>query len=299
MQVGMMGLGRMGFNLGLRLLQAGIGVAAYNRSPQKTGELAAKGAAAAASPAELVELLAPPRAVWIMLPAELVEERIAELAGLLAPGDLIIDGGNSHYQDDPPRFARLAELGLRYLDVGVSGGVWGLEKGYCLMVGGARADYERLRPAWEALGAPGGHMYCGPAGAGHYVKMIHNAIEYGLMQAYGEGFELLANGPYGEELDLAATARLWGAGSVVRSWLLELLAGALAGDGRLEGIRGWVEDSGEGRWSLEEALRSSTATPVTALALMQRFRSRRADTFSDKVVAALRREFGGHPVKGR
>lgn len=298
MQMGMIGLGRMGFNLGLRLLRAGIGVAAHNRSPARTAALAAKGALAASSLAELVGLLAPPRAVWIMLPAELVQERIAELAALLAPGDLVIDGGNSHYRDDPPRHQRLAELGLRYLDVGVSGGVWGLDKGYCLMVGGAAADYERLTPVWEALCAPGGHMHCGPAGAGHYVKMIHNAIEYGLMQAYGEGFELLANGPYGEEMDLAATARLWGAGSVVRSWLLELLAGALDGDGRLEGIRGWVEDSGEGRWSVEEALQSATAAPVTALALMQRFRSRRTDAFSDRVVAALRREFGGHAVKG-
>jgi 6-phosphogluconate dehydrogenase len=297
MQVGIIGLGRMGFNMGLRLLGAGIEVAACNRSPGKTAELAARGASAAASPAELVGLLAPPRTVWIMLPAELVEERIAELAGLLTPGDLIVDGGNSHYRDDPPRFEHLSELGLRYLDVGVSGGVWGLEKGYCLMAGGARADYERLAPVWKALCAPGGHLYCGPAGAGHYVKMIHNAIEYGLMQAYGEGFELLTNGPYGEQMDLAAVAKLWGAGSVVRSWLLELLAQALAGDGRLEGLRGWVEDSGEGRWSVEEALRSATAAPVTTLALMERFRSRRADTFADKVVAALRREFGGHPTK--
>ncbi len=297
MQVGLIGLGRMGFNMGLRLLGRGQPLAAYNRNPQKTRELAAKGAAAAGSLNELVRLLTPPRALWIMLPAELVEERIADLAALLTPGDLIIDGGNSRYLDDPPRHARLAELGLHYLDVGVSGGIRGLSEGYCLMVGGDAADYARLTPIFDALCAPGGHLHCGPAGSGHYVKMIHNAIEYGLMQAYGEGFELLLNGPYGDDMDLAAVARLWNRGSVVRSWLLELLGQALTADGRLEGLRGWVEDSGEGRWSLEEAVRSATAVPVTALALMQRFRSRRADTFSDKVVAALRREFGGHSTK--
>ncbi len=297
MQIGMVGLGRMGMGLARRLLRGGHQVVAYNRTLAKTRELAAEGAVAARSLGELVQDLERPRAVWIMLPAGVVQPHLEELAGLLAEGDLVVEGGNSPYQQDQGRAEMLAQKGVAYLDVGVSGGIWGLEQGFCLMVGGPEEAFQRLEPALASLAPPGGYLHCGPHGAGHLVKMIHNGIEYGMMQAYAEGFQLLNDSPFGRDLDLAAIARLWNQGSVVRSWLLELLAGALAKDPRLEGLEAFVEDSGEGRWTVEQALSSATPAPVITLALMERFRSRQDDSLADRVLAALRREFGGHPVK--
>ncbi len=297
MQLAMIGLGRMGMNMARRLLRGGHQVVAFNRSPEKTDALAAEGAQAAYSLAEVVGQLSPPRVVWIMLPAPVVDDHLTRLAGYLAPGDVIVDGGNSRYQDDLRRAAELADSGLHYLDAGVSGGVWGLSEGYCLMVGGRPEVYRLVEPALETLAPPQGYLYCGPSGAGHYVKMIHNAIEYGMMQAYAEGFELLENGPYAEHHDYAALSRLWNRGSVIRSWLLGLLANAFEQDPRLQGLQGFVEDSGEGRWSVQQALETATAAPVITLALMQRFRSRRENTFSDRTLAALRHQFGGHAVK--
>jgi 6-phosphogluconate dehydrogenase len=252
MRIGVVGLGRMGGAIAARLRRDGHDVVAFDRDPAAVAAAAAAGADPAASLAALVGALDPPRRVWLMLPAGAVERTLDDLAGLLAPGDLVVDGGNSHHDDTRRRAARLAERGIGLCDVGVSGGVWGLERGFCLMAGGEAADVAALAPAFAALAQPDGWLHVGPSGAGHYVKMVHNGIEYGLLQAYGEGFEILRNGRY--ELDLAAIAGLWGHGSVVRSWLLELAEQALARSGDLEGVRGWVEDTGEGRWTVAEAI---------------------------------------------
>jgi len=296
-RIGMVGLGRMGMNMARRLLRGNHEVVAYNRSFAKTEEIIRKGASGAPSLEAVVEQLTPPRVVWLMLPAgTVVDEHLADLKRLLTSGDLVVEGGNSHYRDDLRRFNDLATVGIRYVDAGVSGGVWGLENGYCIMLGGDPDDVRFLGPVLDTLASPTGHLYCGPAGAGHFVKMIHNGIEYGMMQAYGEGFALLESSQYKDSLNYASVARLWNRGSVIRSWLLELLESAFADDGRLQRIRGYVEDSGEGRWTVEQALETGVAAPVITLSLMQRFLSRQQDRFSDKVVAALRREFGGHSV---
>ncbi|MEW5774079.1 MAG: phosphogluconate dehydrogenase (NAD(+)-dependent, decarboxylating) [Thermodesulfobacteriota bacterium] len=298
MRMGMAGLGRMGMDMALRLVRGGVEVVGYNRSPRKVDDLAGEGGAPAYTLAELVEKLAPPRVVWLMLPAgAVVEEHLEALAGLLDPGDLVADGGNSHYRDSVRRAADLARAGLLYADVGVSGGVWGRELGYCLMVGGPVEAYERLRPALDVLAASGGIMYCGGHGAGHFVKMVHNGIEYGLMQAYAEGFHILEASPYGPGLDFAAVARMWSQGGVIRSWLLELAEAAFARDPGLAGLAAWVEDSGEGRWTVEQAVDSAVYAPVITLSLMERFRSRERNSFADRLLAALRREFGGHAVR--
>jgi 6-phosphogluconate dehydrogenase len=298
MKIGMIGLGRMGGNMALRLLQKGHAVVAFNRSADKTLEIMKKGAEGSFSLDELVAALPVPRIVWLMLPAgQVVEEQIAALRERLAPGDLIVDGGNSHFRDDIRRAAELRPLGIHYVDAGVSGGVWGLQIGYCTMVGGEPGDVARLEPVLRALAPENGYLHCGPTGAGHYVKMIHNGIEYGMMEAYGEGFALLESSPYRDHLDYAAVANLWNQGSVIRSWLLELLADAFAKDGRLEQITGYVEDSGEGRWSVDEAVANGVAAPVLAMSLFQRFQSRDPDSFANRVLAALRNEFGGHAVK--
>jgi 6-phosphogluconate dehydrogenase len=297
MEVGMIGLGRMGMNMAKRLLRGGHPVVAYNRSPEKTQEIVSHGALGAYCLSELVEKLSPPRAVWLMLPAgNVVDQYIQELSGLLRPGDILVEGGNTHYKDDLRRARILEEKSIGFLDVGVSGGIWGLEKGYCLMIGGKKEAYERLIPVFESLAPKDGYLYCGPTGAGHFVKMIHNGIEYGMMQAYAEGFALMEASSYREHFDYSRVAHLWNQGSVVRSWLLELLESAFSSDPRLSQIRGYVEDSGEGRWTVQEALESSVATPVTAVSLFQRFLSRQEDAFSDKILAALRREFGGHHI---
>jgi 6-phosphogluconate dehydrogenase len=287
----------MGMNMARRLVQGGHQVVAYNRSPDKTREAEARGARGAFSLEELVGELAPPRIAWLMLPAgSTVDEHVGRLADLLSPGDVVVDGGNSFYRDDLVRAKNLALRGIHFLDVGTSGGIWGLRVGYCLMIGGPPEAYERMVPVFESLAPPGGYLHCGPTGAGHFVKMIHNGIEYGMMQAYAEGFEILEASPYGSQLDFSRVAHLWNQGSVVRSWLLELAEAAFAADPRLEAIRGHVEDSGEGRWTVQQAVESGVSAPVIALSLMARFRSRKEDTFGERVLAALRREFGGHAV---
>jgi 6-phosphogluconate dehydrogenase len=272
-------------------------VIAYNRSPEKTEQLVREGATGAYSLPEVVEKLDPPRIVWIMLPAgQLVDEHILQLKDVLSPGDILIDGGNSYYKDDLRRADLLAQHQIQYVDVGVSGGIWGLKLGYCLMVGGPRQAYVYLEPILTALASKEGYLYCGPVGAGHFVKMVHNGIEYGMMQAYGEGFQIMAASPYSETFDYAKVAHLWNQGSVIRSWLLELAESAFAKDPDLSEIMAYVEDSGEGRWTVQQAVESGVSTPVIALALMQRFRSQDPNPFSDRVLAALRREFGGHSV---
>jgi len=297
MQVAIAGLGRMGMNMARRLIRGGHEVVAWNRSPGKVEEIAAEGARASFTLEETVRLLTPPRAVWLMLPAgTVVDEAVAELAGLLSPGDCILEGGNSFYRDDERRAHLLKKQGIRYLDVGVSGGIWGLSEGYCLMVGGEREDFHRLEPLFRTLAPEDGYLHCGGAGAGHFVKMVHNGIEYGMMAAYGEGFSILRASPFGEDLDLASVAHLWNRGSVVRSWLLELAETALRRDPGLEEIRGYVEDSGEGRWTVQQAIDTGVPAPVIAASLFQRFRSRLGDSFGDKLLAALRNEFGGHAV---
>ncbi|MCF8043376.1 MAG: decarboxylating 6-phosphogluconate dehydrogenase [Desulfarculaceae bacterium] len=299
MQIAMVGLGRMGMNMAKRLARGGHEVVAYNRTAQKAHALAAQepGVAPVESLDELREALAAPRVVWFMLPAEAVDAHLDELAEILEPGDLVVEGGNSLYKDDLRRASLMQAKGIAYLDAGVSGGVWGLSEGYCIMAGGAPEDFTRLEPALATLCQPGGFLHTGPVGSGHFVKMIHNGIEYGMMQAYAEGFELMKQGPFSEHHDFAAICGLWQNGSVVRSWLLELLQGAFDEQPGLEGIAGYVEDSGEGRWSVQQAVESAVSAPVITMALMERFRSRREDTFGDKVLAALRNQFGGHAVK--
>jgi len=297
MDVAMVGLGRMGANMARRLLRDGHRVVVWNRTWARAEELGAEGAEPVREPADVVKALAPPRAIWIMLPyGDPTQAAIDELVPLLDRGDVLIDGGNSPFQHDIERGAALAEHGIRYLDAGTSGGVWGLEVGYCLMVGGDRSAFELVEPLLKTLAPPGhGYEYCGGHGSGHFVKMVHNGIEYGMMQAYAEGFELLNAAQW--DLDLAAIADLWNQGSVVRSWLLELAADALKKDPGLEQITGYVEDTGEGRWTVEQAIAHSVPMPAIASALFMRFRSRQDDTFAGKVLAALRNEFGGHAVK--
>jgi 6-phosphogluconate dehydrogenase len=298
MKIGMIGLGRMGMNMARRLLQGGHEVVAYNRTPQKTDELAGEGAEAAYSLSELAEKLTPPRVAWMMLPAgPVVDDHLLRLKEILYPGDIVIDGGNTYYKDDIRRAASLAEKEIRFLDIGVSGGIWGLEVGYCMMVGGSEETYRHIEPVLKSLAPKEGYLYCGPTGAGHFVKMVHNGIEYGMMQAYGEGFQILEASPYADALNYSEVAHLWNQGSVVRSWLLELAEAAFSKDGKLSDIRGYVEDSGEGRWTVNQAIETGVSAPVITLSLMSRFRSRDADSFSDRVLAALRREFGGHAVK--
>ncbi|NNG07691.1 MAG: decarboxylating 6-phosphogluconate dehydrogenase [Desulfobacteraceae bacterium] len=298
MEIGMIGLGRMGMNMARRLLKGDHQVVAYNRTANKTDQIVKEGAIGAYSLTEVVEKLAPPRVVWLMLPAgQAIDDHVGQLKGILSSGDTVVDGGNTYYKDDIRRAELLAEKQIKFVDAGVSGGIWGLEVGYCLMIGGPEESYQYLEPAFKTLAPKDGYLYCGPTGAGHFVKMVHNGIEYGMMQAYGEGFEILEASPYSESLDYAQVAHLWNQGSVIRSWLLELAEAAFKKDAKLSGIEGYVEDSGEGRWTVQQAVETSVSAPVIALSLLHRFRSRKEDTYSDKVVAALRREFGGHAVK--
>jgi 6-phosphogluconate dehydrogenase len=293
----MVGLGRMGMNMARRLLRGGHEVVAYNRTPARTDELAGEGAVPAYTLGELVAVLQPPRVVWLMLPAgEVIEQHLLNLMELLSPRDIVVDGGNSRYQDDARRATTLGSRDISYLDVGVSGGIWGLQKGYCTMVGGARETYQYLEPVLKTLAPVDGYLYCGPAGAGHFLKMVHNGIEYGLMQAYAEGFALLEGSDFAAGLDYRRVAHLWNRGSVIRSWLLELLEDAFAQDQKLTDLKGYVEDSGEGRWMIEEAVDKGVAVPVIAQALFQRFDSRQDNNFANRILAALRREFGGHAV---
>jgi 6-phosphogluconate dehydrogenase len=296
MDIGFVGLGRMGGNMVTRLLRGGHRVVAYDRTPSAVDASARAGATGAGSIPELVAGLRAPRAVWVMVPAgEPTESTIRELAGSLRSGDTIIDGGNTHYKDDVRRAGELGPRGIAYVDAGTSGGVWGLEHGYCLMLGGDAAAVNRLEPVLDTLAPPDGWLHVGGPGAGHYVKMVHNGIEYGMMQAYAEGFELMSVSDYG--LDLPRIAQLWNRGSVVRSWLLELTADALAADPKLSSLKPWVEDSGEGRWTVADGVEKAVPTPVITASLYARFRSRRDNSFADRLLAALRNAFGGHAVR--
>ncbi|HET7730078.1 MAG TPA: decarboxylating 6-phosphogluconate dehydrogenase [Usitatibacter sp.] len=299
MKIGMVGLGRMGANMALRLMRGGHQVAAYDPDPQPRAALAAEGAAPHESLAALVGALQAPRVVWVMVPAgEITEATLSTLRAALQPGDTVVDGGNSNYKDTQRRAASFAEDRIHYVDCGTSGGVWGLKEGYSLMIGGDEAAVERLRPVFETL-APAkdrGWGRVGPSGAGHFTKMIHNGIEYGLMQAYAEGFSILR---HKEDLglDLHQVAEIWRHGSVVRSWLLDLTAAALAADPGMEGIAPYVSDSGEGRWTVQEAMDLDVPAPVITLSLLSRFRSRDDESYSDRLLAAMRNQFGGHAVK--
>jgi len=319
MQIGMLGLGKMGANMVRRLMAGGHDCLVFDRNPPNVAQLVAEGATGCGSLEEMVRTLAAPRIVWLMVPAGVPTESLVEsLATLLEAGDTIIDGGNTFYKDDIRRARALRERGIHYVDVGTSGGVWGRERGYCLMMGGEPAVVERLDPIFRSL-APGiaaapatpggalpgtaahGYLYCGPAGAGHLVKMVHNGIEYGLMQAYAEGFDLLHHAGQLEptvgtryEFDVAAIAELWRRGSVVGSWLLDLAAAALRDDPQLAAYTGVVPDSGEGRWTVQTAIEAEVPLPVLTEALYARFRSRSGHTFGEKLLSALRHQFGGH-----
>ena len=299
MELGMVGLGKMGGNMTVRLVRGGHRVVGFARTKAVVDKVVAQGARGADSLANLVEQLAPPRIIWLMIPTgPPVDQTLDQLHGLLAPGDLVVDGGNSYYRDSIRRAALVSGWGFRFVDVGTSGGIWGLEEGYSLMVGGEDADVERIRPILETL-APGpklgwGHM--GPVGAGHFVKMVHNGIEYGMMQAYAEGFAIL-QGKTEFALDLHQVAEVWRYGSVIRSWLLELTESALAENPTLAGIEPWVADSGEGRWTVAEAMDLNIPAPVITLSLEARLRSREADPFADRLLAMMRNKFGGHEVK--
>ncbi|MGH9479356.1 MAG: phosphogluconate dehydrogenase (NAD(+)-dependent, decarboxylating) [Terriglobales bacterium] len=292
----MIGLGRMGGNMTKRLIEGGHGVVAFDPSPAAVKQATATGASGASSLADLVKQLAAPRVVWTMVPSgAITTTTVNQLLDLLAPDDVIIDGGNSHYKDSIEHAAMAAKRQVHFLDAGTSGGVWGLTVGYCLMVGGERAAFDRVEPILKTLAPPEGYLYTGPAGSGHFVKMVHNGIEYGMLQAYGEGFEVLEKSQYA--VDLRAVAHLWNQGSVIRSWLCELAENAFAREPHLDSIRGYVDDTGEGRWTVQAALDENVPAPVLTLSLLARIRSRQTESFSAKVVAALRNEFGGHAVK--
>ncbi len=298
MELGMIGLGRMGFNMSQRLLQGGHRVVGFDRNQALAEQLRDQyGGAAASSVEDLVAQLTAPRVVWLMIPAGApTHQQITSLAGLLAPGDLVIDGGNSFYRDSLAHAQELAQHGIRFMDVGVSGGVWGLTMGYCLMAGGDAATYADVEPLLTTLAPPNGSRLVGPVGAGHFAKMVHNGIEYGMMEAYAEGFELMrAKTEFG--YNLQEIADLWNQGGVVRSWLLELAADAFREDPVLSEIKGYVPDSGEGRWTAQEAIDLAVPAPVITLALQIRFLSRQEDSFGAKVLAALRQQFGGHAVR--
>ena len=299
MQLGFVGLGRMGANMVHRLRRDGDhAVVAFDPNEQARAAVEEFGATTVAALADLVPKLEAPRAVWIMVPAgRITEETITGLLESLEPGDSIVDGGNSNWHDTVARGERCAAKGISFIDAGTSGGIWGLSVGYCLMVGGETDAVERLRPVFETLAPPDGFLHVGPPGSGHYVKMVHNGIEYGMLEAYAEGFAILEASKTFPQLDLHGIAHLWNQGSVVRSWLLELAESAFERDPRLEKLRGWVDDSGEGRWTIDEAMDLSVPAPVLVLSLMARYQSRLPDGFGNKVIAALRNEFGGHAVR--
>jgi 6-phosphogluconate dehydrogenase len=307
MQIGVVGLGRMGGNIARRLMQHGHETAVYDVDARAVASLGREGAHGADTIEALVQRMGKPRVVWLMLPpGDATEKAIGDVASQLEPNDVLIDGGNTFWKDDIRRAAMLDGHGIHYVDVGTSGGVWGLERGYCLMVGGEKAIVQRLAPLFTALAQPGGFVHAGPSGAGHFVKMVHNGIEYGLMQAYAEGFDILKNAATGTipeserlELDVAAIAETWRHGSVVSSWLLDLAASALARDPALSGYTGVVADSGEGRWALMAAIEERVPAEVLAAALNARFRSQQDHTYAEKLLSALREGFGGHVESGK
>lgn len=296
MELGMIGLGRMGANMTERIVLGGHRIVSYDRSAEAIQRVVDKGATGAHSLADFVRQLGVPRAIWLMVPSgDPVDETIEQLLSLISKGDVIIDGGNSYYKDSIRRAEKLKAQGIHFVDAGTSGGVWGLQLGYCMMVGGESEVVARLEPIFKTLAPKEGYAHVGPNGAGHFVKMIHNGIEYGMLQAYGEGFELLKGSRF--DLDLQKIAHLWNQGSVVRSWLLELAEHAFEKDPQLSTIRGYVDDSGAGRWTVLEAVERDVPAAVLTLSLFARFASRQEDSFSAKLIAALRNEFGGHAVK--
>ena len=299
MEIGMIGLGRMGSNMARRLLEGGHRVAVYDALKTAVSRLVEDGAEGVDSLTTLVSKLSPPRVVWVMVPSgEITENTIDDLSKVMAKGDTIIDGGNSNYRDSMRRGAALEHKGIHLLDAGTSGGIWGLKEGYCLMIGGDADAYRRLKPIFQTLapGADRGYGRVGPSGSGHFVKMVHNGIEYGLMQAYAEGFELMqAKEEF--ELDLAQISEMWRYGSVVRSWLLDLAAASLQEDPELQEVQSYVEDSGEGRWTVEESIELAVPLPVITQAVQARFRSRQENPFAGRMLAALRNQFGGHAVR--
>lgn len=296
MELGFIGLGKMGMNMVTRLRRDQHRIVAFDRSADLIKQAEAQGCTGASSLADLVGKLSAPRAVWVMVPSGApTEETVQAVAALLQPGDTIIDGGNTRFHDDVRRAAELKTRGIHYVDAGTSGGIWGLKIGYCLMVGGETTAVNRLAPVFKTLAPDDGWAHVGAAGAGHYVKMVHNGIEYSMMQGYAEGFELMSKSEY--KLDLARIADLWMHGSVVRSWLLELAAGALKDDQKLEKLKGYVQDSGEGRWMIADAIEKDVPVPTLTTALFTRFRSRQEESFAEKMLAALRNAFGGHSVR--
>ncbi len=296
MEIGMIGLGRMGANMTERLLLGGHRVISYDHSPDAIQRVVDKGAVGAHSLADFIKQLSLPRAIWLMVPSgDPVDQTIEQLLPSMTKGDIIIDGGNSNYKDSIRRAEKLKQQGFHFVDAGTSGGIWGLKVGYCMMVGGEKDIVQRLEPIFKTLAPKDGYLHAGPNGAGHFVKMIHNGIEYGMMQAYGEGFELLNASQF--DLDLGKIAHLWNQGSVVRSWLLELCESSFEKDPKLESIKGYVDDSGEGRWTVIEAIERGVSATVLAHSLFARYSSRQQDAFANKVIAALRNEFGGHAVK--
>ncbi|MGE8212591.1 MAG: phosphogluconate dehydrogenase (NAD(+)-dependent, decarboxylating) [Stenotrophomonas sp.] len=298
MELGMIGLGRMGANMAQRLQQGGVDVTGYDPGGHARAQLQAQGIAAVAELEALVQALPAPRVLWLMVPSKVVDASLDSLLPLLSAGDVVVDGGNSWYRQSQQRAARCAEQGVGFVDCGTSGGVWGLQEGYCLMIGGEQATVQRLAPLFQALApaADRGWAHVGPVGAGHFSKMVHNGIEYGMMQAYAEGFALMAKKSE-FELDLAQVAEVWRHGSVVRSWLLDLSADALQRNPALDGIAPYVEDSGEGRWTVAEAIELDVPAPVITLSLLERLRSREDNSFTDRMLAAMRNEFGGHAIK--
>jgi len=296
MELGMIGLGRMGANMTERLVRGGHKVITYDRSAEAIQRVVDKGAVGAASLADFVKKLSLPRAIWLMVPSgDPVDQTMDQLLPNLTKGDIIVDGGNSNYKDSIRRAEKMKAHAMHFIDAGTSGGIWGLQNGYCLMVGGAKEIVGRLEPIFLTLAPKDGYLHAGPNGAGHFVKMIHNGIEYGMMQTYDKSFELLKASQF--DLDLAKISHLWNQGSVVRSWLLELCESAFEKDPKLDSIKGYVEDSGEGRWTVIEAIEKGVAATTLAHALFARYSSRQQDAFSNKVIAALRNEFGGHAVK--
>jgi len=295
MQLGFVGLGRMGGNMVHRLARGGHEVVAFNRSPGPVQEAVSHGAIGAASLEDLVEKVKAPRHIWLMLPAGgVTDQHLDQLMDLCQPGDLFIDGGNSKWKDTMTRAERIKSRGFEFVDCGTSGGIWGLQVGYSIMAGGSPDAFARIEPAVKTLAPEDGYALMGPNGAGHFVKMVHNGVEYGMMQAYAEGFQILEKSAYG--LDLLKVSKVWQHGSVVRSWLLDLMVNALEKDPKLEGLEGWVDDSGEGRWTIEAAIDEDVPATVIAFSLFSRFYSRDDNSFSWRVLAALRNEFGGHAV---
>ncbi len=297
MRIGFVGLGKMGMNMVQRLLENGHEIVAYARTPETVKKAEDKGAVKAESLEDMHSKLQSPRIIWLMVPAgKATEETIDKLSRFLEEGDILIDGGNSNFRDSIRHARKLEEKKIAFLDVGTSGGIWGLQIGYCMMIGGEKSVFDTVEPVLKSLAPENGYAHVGPYGAGHFVKMVHNGIEYALLQGYAEGFEIMqASKKF--DLDLKKIANLWNQGSVVRSWLLELAESAFEKDPNLDSIRGYVEDSGEGRWTVAEAIKEEVPAPIITLSLLERFRSRQAESFSDKVIAALRNEFGGHAVK--